>query len=60
MQGRSAVKKGVAKERNKGLKRDNVARLGEGARLAETEENHTNVSKGKHINAGCVPAATET
>ena len=48
MPGRSAVKTGVAKERNKVLK-DNVARLGEGARLAEAEEHHTNVSKGKNI-----------
>ena len=46
--------------KEQGSKKDNVARLGKGARLAEAEENHTNVSKGKNINAGCVPAATET
>ena len=37
------------KERNKALKKDNVARLGKGARLAQSEEHHTNVSKGKNI-----------
>ena len=40
--------------------RENVARLGEGARLAEAEEHHTDVGKGKNTDAVCVSVPTKT
>ena len=63
MQRRTALKKGSPEEqdsqgkelqRSNALQKDNVARLGEGARLAEPEEHHTDVGQGKNINASCV------
>ena len=39
----------LSKGKEQGSRKDNVARLGEGARLAESEEHHSNVSKGKNI-----------
>ena len=41
-------------QRRTALKKGNVARLGEGTRLAESEAHHTNVGKGKNIDAGSV------